>query len=179
MDTNTRVEQGVELGLESAVESLLERAVRVLAVATEITTIKNPEDVPLHVVRCLMREFGLQAASVLRPDPSTGELCFVAEMGVPPEVRHLGFRPSGTAWTVFKSGEPQFVENVVQDRSQSSDISTYFQSYACLPLEYRKSLLGLLFVNYKDPHVFDAMERQILITFASQTAAALGGLTGT
>jgi len=156
-----------------AQETMLQRALAILSVAAEISSDRDPVALPMHAARCLHRQLGLQAVSILLPDPATGNLNYRAEIGVPPGVKQLGFRQSGTTRTVFKTGIPQFVENVLQDPATNPGIRTYFRSFACLPLDCDGNRLGLVFVNYREPHAFDALERQILKTYAGQIAIAL------
>lgn len=151
---------------------LLERAVRVQAISAEITALEDPEAIPARVVEALVRELGLAVASVVLRDPDTGTLRYAADLGVPAEVKALGFRPGGTAATVMATGEALFIEHPGDPRV-SPQTRPHFQAWACLPIRHRDRTYGLLFVNFPEPHPFPPIERHILATFASQPAIAL------
>lgn len=153
-------------------QALLERAVRVQAISAEITALEDPEAIPARVVEALVRELGLAVASVVLRDPDTGALRYAADIGVPTEVKALGFRPGGTAATVMATGEALFIEHP-DDARVSPQTRPHFQAWACLPIRHRGRTYGLLFVNFPEPHAFPPIERHILATFASQTAIAL------
>ncbi|MFZ1614201.1 MAG: sensor domain-containing diguanylate cyclase [Holophaga sp.] len=153
--------------------ALLERAVRVQAISVEITALENPEEIPHRVVEALVRELGLSVASLVLRDPISGSLRYVAEVGVPAEVKALGFRTGGTADTVLQTGQPLFVEDAAQDSRVSPQARPFFQAWACLPVRHRDRTYGLLFVNFPEAHPFPPIERHILGIFASQTAIAL------
>lgn len=152
--------------------SLLERAVRIQAIAADITALEDPTLIPQRVVEALVRELNLAVASVVLKDPDTGTLRYAADIGVPPEIKALGFRPGGTADTVLRTGEAVFIENP-EDPRVNPEARPHFKAWACLPIRHRERTYGLLFVNMATSHVFPPIERHILATFASQTAIAL------
>lgn len=162
-------------GAPSRVEALLllERALRVLRVATDITALSQAEGLAEHVVRCLSEELGFRAVSVALAENGQDHLRYAASAGVPDAVKALGFRPEGTAMGVFRSGEARFVEDMAQDPNVNPGARAYFRGYACLPIQHRDRCYGVLLVNYDGAHRFDPLERQILRTFASQMAVAL------
>lgn len=152
---------------------LLEQAIRVFHLSTEITALENPAAIPLRVVEALVQELGMPAASIVLADADTGKLVYAAEKGVPPEVKAMGFREGGIAMTVFRSGEAHFVEDMGHDPAANPQARPFFHAYACLPIRCRDATFGLIFVNYGEPHRFSPAERNILRTFANQTAIAL------
>ncbi len=153
--------------------SLLDQALRILRVTTEIIALSDPEDVSRHVVRSLVEELHFQAVSVVLLDATSGQLRYAAETGVPEAVKALGFREQGLTMHAFRTGEAMFVENMAQDAGTNPDARPYFQSYAVLPIQHRNRPFGILIVNYERVHAFAPLERQILRTFASQIAVAL------
>lgn len=157
----------------SHAQALLDQAMRVFRISTEITALENPSTIPLRVVQALVQELGLPAASMVLEDPDTGELGYVADYGVPSAVKRMGFRTDGVAMGVFHSGRPHFVEDMRLDPAASPTARPYFQAYACLPIRHQNRSFGLIFVNHGEPHVFSAPERHLLMTFANQTAIAL------
>lgn len=154
-------------------QALLDQAMRVFRISTEITSLENPTAIPLKVVQALVQELGLPAASMVLEDPDTGELAYVADYGVPEAVKRMGFRAEGIAMSVFHSGQPHFVEDMGVDPGTNPSARPYFQAYACLPIRHQNRSFGLIFVNHGEPHVFSPTERNLLMTFANQTAIAL------
>ena len=69
--------------------SLLDQALRILRVTTEIIALSDPEDVSRHVVRSLVEELHFQAVSVVLLDATSGQLRYAAETGVPEAVKAL------------------------------------------------------------------------------------------
>lgn len=158
---------------EPEATDLLRRAVKLMGVATDLTALSEPGEVPTQVVAHLSEELGFKAVSVLLLEPQTGRLEYAADFGVPSEVKAMGFRPGGTTWQVMERGVPIFVEDMAVDRAVNAKARPFFESYACLPIAYRERRLGVLIVNYGETHTFDELERQILRAFASATAVAL------
>lgn len=158
---------------QSNAQALLDQAMRVFRISTEITALENPSTIPLRVVQALVQELGLPAASMVLENPETGELAYVADYGVPDAVKRMGFRAGGIAMGVFHSGQPHFVEDMGVDPGTNPSARPYFQAYACLPIRHQNRSFGLIFVNHGEPHVFSPTERNLLMTFANQTAIAL------
>lgn len=155
------------------VAELLERATRLLSIATGITTLHDPAEIPAKVVDSLVRELDLPVASVILLDKATGALKYAAEHGVPPEVKALGFRGGGTTRTVMHSGEAQFVEDADLARQVHPGVRPHFPAYACVPIRHLSHMYGVLFVNFRCHHVFSPVERHILTTFANLMGVAL------
>ena len=161
---------------EGAGDAMLFRAVKLMAVATDLTALSDPGEVPAQVVAHLSGELHFQAVSVLLLDAGSGRLEYAADYGVPAEVKALGFRTDGITLRVMNQGTPLFVEDMALDPHVNPNARSFFRSYACLPIAYRDRRLGVLIVNYGEAHSFEETERQILRAFASATAVALDKL---
>lgn len=156
---------------------LVQEAIRILQASTEVTRVLDPEDIPHRAVAALHGLLHFPVVSVALVDPGTGALRYVADHGLPDEVRDLGFRPGGTARTVMATGQPLFVEDAGRDPRVNPQAMGFRQAYACLPLRHRENAYGLLFVNFADPHRFTRSEREILGVFSQQLAIALENAT--
>lgn len=156
---------------------LVQEAIQVLQASTEITRVLDPDDIPHRAVAALHGLLHFPVVSVARVDPDSGELRYVADHGLPDEIRDLGFRPGGTARTVMATGEPLFVEDAGNDPRVNPQAMGFRQAYACLPLRHRETAYGLLFVNFAEAHRFNRSEREILCVFSQQLAIALENAT--
>lgn len=165
--------QGLDSPAESSISDLLAEALAVLQVSTEITSAMDPEQIPRRVVDGLVRVLQFPVVSVALADPESGTLQLAAHHGVPEEIRRLGFRPGGTAYTVLSSGEPVFVEDTATDPRVHPEAREFRRAYAGLPIRHGDSHFGVLFVNFAELHRFSEVERVILDLFAHQAAIAL------
>lgn len=57
----------------------------------------------------------------------------------------------------------------VRERLRVSQI----EAFSCIPLSVRDQVLGLMFINYREPHRFTGSDKQLISIFGDQTAAAL------
>lgn len=151
---------------------LIEEAIRVLQITTEITRAMEPEEIPGRAVAALHGLLLFPVVSVALLDPASGDLHYAADHGLPDEIRAQGFRPGGTALTVLASGEALFVEDAATDPRVNPQAKGFRQAYACLPIRHRDNSYGILFVNFTKPHVFSPTEREILTIFSHQMGIA-------
>lgn len=108
----------------------------------------------------------------------------VNEMGSPYHVSKSGFdadfdlgeafRKEGISSQVYRSGQPEFFEDVRRyaGRVNPNMITHNSRSAACLPLTYKNNKLGVLWVHYCHPRHFQEREKEALRLFTNQAAIA-------
>ncbi len=79
-------------------------------------------------------------------------------------------RENGISISVLRSGQAYFVPDLLQVQNiiNRRMIEDGLRASACLPLQGRNEILGVFWIHYKSPHVFDPGEQAILETFAVQ-----------
>ncbi len=78
---------------------------------------------------------------------------------------------------VAQTLQPDFICSLDDSPELEEDLHTLrslkVEAFACLPLHVHEQLLGILFINYAEPHDFTEYEQQLLKNFANQAAAAI------
>ena len=121
-----------------------------------------------------------EAGSLFITDEETGELVFQVAVG-PTSGDLIGMRlapGTGIVGATAETQQPVVVNDAQQDRHHFSDIdeSSGFVTRALLavPLVSKGNSIGVLEVlNKKDGSLFDEQDTQVMMTFASQAAAAI------
>jgi diguanylate cyclase (GGDEF)-like protein len=113
-------------------------------------------------------------SSIALWNEDTGQLEIKAQLGIPAEAIKMPYRKDGLGMGVLTSGEPRYVENMTQLPNASAATQLiHTRSMACLPIWRGDKKLGLLYVNYTEPHAFTNVEKNLLQILATQTAIAL------
>ncbi|MGE5264979.1 MAG: GAF domain-containing protein [Acidobacteriota bacterium] len=152
----------------------LEDLARLYAVSAQLAARADPETIPNRVIEGIAQALHAPIATIALVNESTGNLEYAATIGVPEEAKSVPFRREGLGWTTLRSGEPRFIEDV-KDASNISPMSRAwgYRAVACLPIQHGGTAMGLIYVNYSEPHTFTTTEKNILAVFANQTAIAL------
>ena len=79
-------------------------------------------------------------------------------------------RPHGISTSVLRSRQALFIPDLydAQNTINRRMIEEGLRASACLPLSGRGELLGVIWINFRVPHVFEPGEQAILTTFAAQ-----------
>ncbi len=155
-------------------QTTLQDVTRLYAISTELAAQSNAAEIPRRVIDALAQALHAPMATIALLNDATGALEYAATRGVPEEARRAPFRPNGLALTVVRTGEARFIEDVELAENLHPLIRQWgFRAVACLPIQHGGKTLGVLYVNYAEPHVFGEIEKNILRTFANQTAVAL------
>ncbi|HEX9074372.1 MAG TPA: GAF domain-containing protein [Anaerolineae bacterium] len=152
----------------------LENLARLYAVSAQLAARADPETIPTRVIEGIAEALHAPIATIALVNESTGNLEYAATIGVPEEAKSVPFRREGLGWTTLRAGEPRFIEDV-KDANNVSPMSKAwgYRAVACLPIQHGGKALGLIYVNYSEPHSFTTTEKNILAVFANQTAIAL------
>jgi len=151
---------------------LLDWTVRILVIATEIVTMEDPQEISRRVVDALALELGLPMVSIILADDA-GKLKYTADHGVSDEVKALGFREGGTAYTAYNTAQASFVEDILSDPRANPKTRNLLGAYASLPIHHRGRSYGVIMVTFSGSHAFPPIERVILTAFAHQMGIAL------
>ncbi|MCI0476213.1 MAG: diguanylate cyclase [Anaerolineales bacterium] len=152
----------------------LQEVTRLYALSTELAAQSNADEIPARVIDALVKALNAPIATIALLNEATGALEFAAMIGVPETARHVPFRSNGLAMTAIRSGEARFIEDVeLADNVNPVSKQWGYRAVACLPIQHKNQMLGALYVNYAEPHIFGEIERNILRTFANQAAIAL------
>ena len=83
-------------------------------------------------------------------------------------------RPNGLSALVFRTGRPVFIKDVRRagNRVHPKMMEQNVRAAACLPLIYKDTRLGVLWVHYDQPHPFHEREKEALLLITSQAAIA-------
>ena len=147
---------------------------RLYAVSSQLTIESDPAEIPQHVVQGIAEALNAPAATIALLNETTGLLEYTATVGVPAEALKTPFRKDGIGMRVLRSGEPRFIE----DAQSAQDVSPvthvwHYRAAACLPIRRGGKDLGVLYVNYPEPHQFTSTEKDMLAVFANQVAMTL------
>lgn len=108
----------------------------------------------------------------------------VSESGIPTYLTSVGFEPDlevatsirrdGLSVKVVSSGEPFFNSDTLAAKNHvhPNMIEQGVKAAACLPLECRGKMIGVLWIHYRTPRRFSDSERMALLRYANQAAIA-------
>jgi len=147
---------------------------RLYAISSQLALESDPDEIPQYVVQGIAEALNAPAATIALLDESSGQLKYSATIGVPAEALQIPFRENGIGMTVLRSGKPRFIEDAqtVPDASPVTRVWSY-RAAACLPIQRGGKELGVLYVNYPEPHQFTPIEKEMLAVFANQVAITL------
>ncbi|MBI4790416.1 MAG: GAF domain-containing protein [Chloroflexi bacterium] len=152
----------------------LRNVTRLYALSSQLSARSDPNKIPARVVSAVAEALNAPTASMALLNPATGQLSYAATLGLPPEVTKLEFREQGVAMTVLRTSEPRFIEDVELAGDVNPVTRSWgFRATACLPIQLGGKPLGVLYVNYSEPHTFTDVEKNVLAIFANQAATAL------
>ncbi len=152
----------------------LEHVTRLYGLSTELASSADPAAVPGRIVHAIADAMNAPIATIALMNDATGQLEYAATIGVPESARSVPFRPEGTGMTVYRTGEPRYVEDVQWSPDLNPETRAWmYRAVAALPMQHAGKTLGVLYVNYADPHEFTPTEKNMLTVFANQAAIAL------
>jgi PAS domain S-box-containing protein len=151
-----RLQLAKEIATREASERALELVRRLHAVAGSLAAAVSPEDVADVVVNEAAR--ALDASAAILVEPRGGELAILRG-----DAAHLD---ESLASRAFESKKALWLENGERGR------------VAAIPLVVGDRAIGAVAFHFSSPHEFDAAERALLETMASQAAQALERANG-
>ncbi len=152
----------------------LENVTRLYAISSKFASESDPNTIPQRVVDAVAEALRAPISTIALLDRATGQLRYAALRGLPLETANMSFRETGMAMTVVRTRQPRFVEDIQRAENINPITRTWnFRSVACLPIEHADQCMGVLYVNYDEPHQFTPIEKDMLAIFAHQTAIAL------
>jgi len=147
---------------------------RLYAVSAQLAIRSGSDEIPQRVVQAIAEALNAPVATIALLNESTGLLEYSASLGVPVAALNTPFRAEGVAMKVVRTGEPRFLENIQTADDVNPVIRTAgYRAMACLPIRLDAKSLGVLYVNYLEPHTFTPTEKNMLAIFANQIAIAL------
>jgi PAS domain S-box-containing protein len=137
-----------------------------------------------RVLEVLVRELGVENASVMLLDSGSGELRVRAGRGLrddegPPAPAHATLRVGeGIAGWVAARNEPLVVNDVSRDVrfKHAHGTASTSGSIVCVPLRAGETVLGVLNLSASSPGSFAPHHTRVLRIVASQIASALRGI---
>lgn len=146
----------------------LDLIMRLYELSAEFVSILSLEDVANLVIKKVLQATGARLAALFLLD-ETGS--FEQAFGPP----KLPPRSSGATMTIAKTGQP-FIVNDIQQSSYlmpESLVAKGIKAFIGLPLKAGEQTIGVLFVNYAQPHNFSDREIETFFIFANQAAIAI------
>ncbi len=147
---------------------------RLYAISAQFATQPDPDKIPQYVVQGIAEALNASAATIALLNESIGLLEYTATIGVPEEALKTPFRMNGVGMDILRSGRPRFIEDVQTEKDVSPITRIWaYRAMACLPIQRGGKGLGVVYVNYPEPHKFTPVEKEMLAIFTSQVAIAL------
>lgn len=160
--------------LYATAQENLQNVTRLYGISSHLVARSDPDTIPQKIVAGVAEAVNAPNASMALLNEETGILEYAANLNIPDSALTERFRENGIAMTVMRTGEPRFFEDILI----AADINPItrewgFRATACLPIWHRDKPLGVLYVNYSQPHSFTQVEKSMLAIFANQAAIAL------
>ena len=164
-------EQGLEL-----IPGALIRAGR------ELMALQEPEEVLQNVVNIMKEVLACDVVTLYTYDQGRKELGFPAyaagRLNDQASLDELGYvSDDSVVGQLLASGEPHFADDAPHDPLMSSAggfvTREGIQSSAGIPFKFGDQVIGIVFINYREPHIFPPQEQDALRLFATQATIAV------
>jgi signal transduction histidine kinase len=145
-------------------------------VVQSITAGLSLDETLAGVLRAVERLVGAYNASIflVEPDGSLGRQRFTTSAtGEPHWDDHSRVRPSGVTNLVLRSGELIAIEDTLADPRTRDVARPDRPSIAVLPMCYEHRDVGVLYANWREPHLFQPEDLEYLRTLATYGAIAI------
>ncbi|MBN1206605.1 MAG: GAF domain-containing protein [Myxococcaceae bacterium] len=160
------------------------RMERLQAVTAALSSAVTPDDVAAVVAHLAVASMGGVAGSLVLPNEERTELHIVSHVGhihaphVLERFRRLPLSANNPVAHAFLQGTAFYFEDVARYGAQFPELlraisEAGYQAAAALPLVSRGESLGVLWVRFATPRVFDRDERKLMSTMVAQSAQAL------
>jgi GAF domain-containing protein len=140
----------------------------------DITSRLDPDQALEDIVRRVPEVMEAWRAMAVLIDQS-GYPQLLASAGFQEDLEHTtAIRPDGLSMRVQQEKTPLYLENLqtcglpVHPRMVDQGV----QAAACLPLVYLGTCMGVLWIHYREPHIFTDSDRKSIQLYASQAAIA-------
>jgi GAF domain-containing protein len=158
----------------------LKRAKKAAKVVAQVTALGRPEEKLPSIADGTLEAVGCDAVVLYAYDPSRGKFIY------PPT--HAGVKYPKDAWPddkmpsssivfkIFEEREPRIAERVEQDpllKDRRFSRVEEIKSCVAIPLQAGNQSVGVMFVNYREPHRFTADDLSNIELFAYQAAVAI------
>lgn len=161
--------------LFTQMQRTLDNITRLYELGSALGTRLSPEEIPGLVIEAASKALGASAASIARWDERAGRLEYTAAKGLPKQMLETPFRADGVAARALRENQARFVADIKRTDQDLAPVvrAAPFRAFACLPMVTGERKVGVLHVNYTEPHHFSDTEMQMLSIFANQAAIAL------
>jgi PAS domain S-box-containing protein len=162
------------------VQGRAEQVESLVSVASTIGSSLDLDEVLDSIVRAVTRVVGCQRTAIFTLDPSKSILSLVAALGVSTDYlersQGVAVNEEGRAHAVA-ANEIVIVEDILSETKYSEVApladSEGFRSFVDIPLHRGEEPLGLLTVQFVEPHLFTQEELDLLRILAEQAAVAI------
>lgn len=152
-----------------------------LRAGREIMALQKPEAFLQNVVNIMWDVLACDVVTLYSYDQDRGEIGFPAivagKLRRPGSLSKLGYvSKDSVVGQLLSSGEACFAEDAPQHPLMSSGkfvARERVESSAGIPLKSGDRVIGIVFINYRNSHLFPAQEQEALRLFATQAAIAV------
>jgi signal transduction histidine kinase len=146
------------------------------AVAQRITAAQSLEDALAPVVLAVEKIFGAASASVYLTEENellVNRRFTTRHTGQPHWDDHVRVRADGVTRTVLRTGQPVVVEDVWTDGRTRDVAKEDHASIAAIPLRHGQTIVGVLFVNWRERRIAQPSDLSLLETLGAYCAIAI------
>lgn len=149
--------------------------------AAMINSALDLDDVLHRSMDVIISITGAERGYIIRPQGDSFEFLAAAEDGIGADKRTISGQVPQVSFTVIRevqtTGSPLLTDNAFKDERLQSNLSVAsltLRSVLCVPLQYKGSVIGVVYVdNRMRSGVFTQRELNLLAAFANQVAVAL------
>ncbi|MGA9350961.1 MAG: ATP-binding protein [Anaerolineae bacterium] len=150
------------------------------AIAATVSRSLNLEEVLNSTLEKVLEVMRIETGAIALMNEQTGELSFTVHRGFPEELPHeadslkLGQGLTGRA---AQSGKPILVEDIFEEAALSKTELEMkdrgFRSFACIPLESKEKVLGVMDIASHDLRHFSPQDVELLTSIGNQIGVAI------
>lgn len=148
---------------------------QVFSTSAALLSTTEPSQVLQMIVDALRRSVDAWRVVALLIDAEKQERVTLAQSGFEPAWKAaIPVRPAGISMRVVRTGKPVFKDDIHEDDPDVNPhtISDRVRAVACLPFQADGKSIGVLWIQFNEPHPFSAEERKALEMYTNQSALA-------
>jgi PAS domain S-box-containing protein len=164
--------------LQEQTKSLIHQAQALQQTCFKLAEADDPRDLLNHLIQLVMELKNAESGTVLFYDPKCDDFteslrCNELGQSLEPYQTTVTREPGKDPAYEIIHGGPRFISNIKADEQFSRVARKNWHSMAGLPLKGKEGPVGVLYINWDEPHDFASEEREWLLTLAEQASSAI------
>ncbi|HEX2915161.1 MAG TPA: GAF domain-containing protein [Chloroflexia bacterium] len=137
----------------------------------------TPNEIGMIVLKNLVQALQAASGNIISINPTSRSFKRLLNYNLPESFGVPAMESSPVLWNIIDKRQPAFFSTIEESGDPPEALlhlhEVGIEAFCCLPLYIRDEILGALFINYSEPHIFTESEKHLIKIFTEQAAAAL------